>query len=99
MKELSVILYTMKGCPYCLQLKDMLKESNIEFYDRDIHEYKDEYKLYCEITNCDLIPSLMIIESEGEEHKSFLYAPEQHYNELTEAVNIIKEHRVKLGVV
>lgn len=99
MRELSVIVYTMKGCPFCVQFKNMLSENNIDFYDRDIHEYKEEYQLYCEATNCDLIPSLMVIESDGDNHKSFLYAPEQHYNELSEAVNLIKEHRVKLGII
>lgn len=99
MKNISVVVYTMKGCPFCTQFKDMLNENNIEFYDRDIHEYSDEYNLYTEITKCDLIPSLMVIETDGEEHKSFLYAPEQHYNQLEEAVNIIKEHRVKMGLI
>jgi glutaredoxin len=99
MKELSVVVYTMKGCPFCVQFKDMLKENNIDFYDRDIQEYSEEYKLYCEITNSDLIPSLMIIESDDENDNSFLYVPEQHYNELSEAVDIIKEHRSKLGII
>ncbi len=93
MKEISVVVYTMKGCPFCVEFKDMLKENNIEFHDRDIHEYKEEYELYCKVTECDLIPALMVIESYGETHKSFLYAPEKDYNELDEAVKIIQEHR------
>ena len=99
MKDLTVVVYTMKGCPFCSQLKEMLVEENIDFFDRDIHEYHEEYSLYCEVTKCDLIPALMIIESEGEDHKSFLYAPEHHYNQLDEAVSIIKEHKSKLEII
>lgn len=94
MKELNVIVYTMKGCPFCVELKDMLKENNIEFFDRDIHEYQDEYDMFTEITNNEFIPALLIIEGIGEEYKSFLYAPERDYNELTEAITIIKKHLI-----
>jgi hypothetical protein len=70
-----------------------LKESNIEFHDRDIDEYSEEYETYVEITENEYIPSLLIIESEEEKYESFLYAPERDYNELNEALNIIKGHQ------
>ena len=38
-----VVLFTMEGCPYCVDLKNMLNESGIEYYDRDINEYEEEY--------------------------------------------------------
>ena len=99
MKDLSVIVYTMKGCPFCVEFKDMLTKEGIEFFDRDIDEYKDEYDTYSEITENDLIPALLIIESDENDHQSYLYAPDRNYYELTEAVQIIKEHRKKLGIV
>jgi hypothetical protein len=46
-----------------------------------------------------MIPALLIIEGNGKNYKSFLYAPDRNYNELTEAVQIIKEHRKKVGIV
>lgn len=92
MKETNVIVYTMKGCPFCVELKEMLKENNIEFFDRDIHEYKYEYDMFTEITDNEFIPALLILEGYGENYKSFLYAPERDYNELTEAVTIVKKH-------
>ena len=78
----------MKGCPFCDDFKKMLKEENIDFFDRDIDEYEQEYKTFVEITENEYIPSLLIIESEGENFDSFLYVPERDYNELTEAVSI-----------
>ena len=80
----------MKGCPFCVEFKEMLTKEGIEFFDRDIDEYKSEYDLFSEITNNDMIPALL---------KSFLYAPERNYNELTEAVDIIRKHQRKTGII
>ena len=33
-----VILYTMKGCPYCTMIKEELEKSNIYFLERDCDE-------------------------------------------------------------
>ena len=89
----------MKGCPFCTDFKDMLVKENIEFFDRDIEEYKEEYDLFVEITDNDMIPSLFIIEGNEVTHESFLYAPERNYNELTEALDIIKGHRKNVGLI
>ena len=99
MKELSVVVYTMKGCPFCQELKEMLTKEGVEFYDRDIDEYKEEYDLFSEITSNDMIPALLIVEGDDNDHQSFLYAPERNYNELTEAVEIINKHRKNVGII
>jgi glutaredoxin len=93
MKEVSVVVYTMKGCHHCVDFKEILTKEGIEFFDRDIDEYKEEYDLYSEITDNDMIPALLIIEGDEENHKSFLYAPDRDYNELNEALDIIKRHK------
>jgi glutaredoxin len=99
MKDLNVVVYTMKGCPFCTDFKEMLTNEGIEFFDRDIDDYKDEYDIFVEITDNDMIPAMLIIEEDGDKHESFLYAPERNYNELSEAVTIIQEHRQKLGLI
>lgn len=99
MKDLNVIVYTMKGCPFCDDFKEMLTKEGIEFFDRDIDEYKDEYDTFSEITENDMIPALLIIEGDESGYKSFLYAPDRNYNELTEALQIIQEHRKKAGII
>jgi glutaredoxin len=99
MKDLSVVVYTMKGCPFCVDFKKMLTEQGIEFYDRDIDEFSDEYDIFTKITENDMIPALLIIESENEKNDSFLYVPDKDYMELTEAVDIIKKHRKKVGII
>lgn len=85
----------MKSCPFCTEFKEMLQKESIEFYDRDIDEYKEEYDLFTKLTENEMIPSIMIIENFGEDNNSFLYAPERDYNELSEAVEIIKNHIIK----
>lgn len=96
MKELRVIVYTMKGCPFCEDYKKMLQEENIEFVDRDIDEFEDEYSLFVEVSNSELIPAMLIIESEDEDYESFIYVPDQDYTELKEALEIVKHHRQRL---
>jgi glutaredoxin len=99
MKDLNVIVYTMEGCPFCTDFKVILTKEGSEFFDRDIDVYKDEYDTFSKITENDMIPALLIIEGDGDNYKSFLYAPERNYNELTEAVDIINKHRKNVGIV
>ena len=83
----------MEGCPYCVQMKDQLTESDIDFVERDINEHKDEYDMFVEITENEFVPAFMIVESpDTDDHKSYLFAPERDYNEIEEGVSIIKEH-------
>ena len=42
MKDLSVVVYTMQGCPFCQDFKDMLQNEGIEFFDRDIDKFKQD---------------------------------------------------------
>lgn len=97
MKDLTVIVYSMKGCPFCEQFKEMLANEGIEYFDRDIDVYKDEYDKFSQITNNELIPALLVIEGRDKKYDSFLYAPDRDYNELNEAVDIIKNHINNLG--
>jgi glutaredoxin len=86
-----LILFTMEGCPYCDQMKEKLVQENIEYYERDIDQYKEEYDLFVEITNNDYVPSFMIID-EKDNSKSKLFAPDRDFNEINEGVEIIKEN-------
>jgi glutaredoxin len=90
--SVHVVVYSMRGCPHCHDLKDMLVKEGIDFVDRDIDDNKDEYDIFVEVTKNDYVPALLIIEEEGEKYESFLYAPDRDYEELTEAVDIVKKH-------
>lgn len=87
-----LILYTMKGCPHCVTMKEQLTENNIDFYERDIDEHSDEYDLFVEITENEYVPSFMIVESPDEEPNSLLFAPDRDFKDIEDGVKIIKEH-------
>jgi glutaredoxin len=87
-----LILFTMKGCPFCDVMKEQLKEEKIKFYDRDIDEHSDEYDLFVEITENDYVPAFMIVEDTGKEEAPLLFAPDRDFTGIEHGVEIIKEH-------
>lgn len=86
------IIFSMKSCPHCKILKEMLDKENIPYVDRDIDEHSDEYDMFVSITKNEYVPAFMLIESPGKENsKTELYVPERDFSELDEGVTIIKE--------
>lgn len=86
-----IVLFTMKGCPHCVEMKEMLIKEGIDFVDRDIDEYEEEYNMFVKITENEYVPSFMLIENPETEPVSELYAPERDYDDLEDGVEIIKE--------
>ena len=86
-----VILFTMKGCPHCVEMKKMLVNEGIDFVDRDIDEYEEEYNMFVEITENEYVPAFMLIENPETDPISELYAPDRDYDDLEDGVGIIKE--------
>jgi glutaredoxin len=84
------VLFTMKGCPYCVELKEMLEKEQIPFVNRDIHEHEDEYELFVEVTGNEYIPSFMLIESPETEPVTELFAPDRDFQDINEGFEIIK---------
>lgn len=86
-----VILYTMKGCPFCDMMKDKLNKNQIEFHVRDIDQHKDEYDLFVELTENEYVPAFMIINEPSEDPNPKLFAPERDFDEIDDGVEIIKK--------
>ena len=86
-----VVLFTMQGCPFCVEMKDMLVNEGIDFVDRDIDEYEEEYNMFVEITENEFVPAFMLIENPDTEPISQLFAPDRDYQDLEDGVKIIKE--------
>jgi len=92
MKEKLIVVYTMKGCPYCDIMKTQLKENNISFIERDIDDESDEYDLFVKaVDGNNYVPAFMIIETNGINHNTNFYAPSRDYEEIEQGVQIIKE--------
>jgi len=62
MKE-KITIYTSKTCIYCDQVKSRLKESSIEFIEKDIVKSKEKWE---EIYNLTGMPTTPTIEIDGE---------------------------------
>ena len=86
------VVFTMKSCPHCQEFKTMLSESGIEFIDRDIEEYEEEYDMFVEATGNDFVPAFMLVENpESEKPNTGLYAPDRNFEDLEQGLNIIRE--------
>jgi len=84
-----LVLYTMETCHHCGKFKEILQSENLEFMDRDINKYNEEYELFRNAKN-DLVPAFMIVDDENPS-QSQLFAADMDFATLEEAVNIIKE--------
>lgn len=99
MKEQLIVIYTMKGCPFCVTMKEELKSSNIPFVERDIEEEDEEYDLFVEaVDGNDFVPAFMIIESDGTKYSTKLFAPDRDFIEVKDGVKIIKESYEKFNL-
>jgi glutaredoxin len=86
------VVFTMKGCPHCVMFKDMLNEAGVDFVDRDIEEFEEEYDMFVEITGNDFVPAFMLIENpESEKPTTGLYAPDRDFEDVDHGLKIIKE--------
>jgi len=85
----KLVVYSMKGCIHCESFKQKLKENKIKFINRDIEKYEEEYNLFVEITQNDFVPAFMIVETTDESAE--LFAPDRDFQEISEAVEIVKE--------
>jgi glutaredoxin len=86
-----VVVYSMVGCPFCTELKEMLDKEDLNYVDRDIDKYKDEYDIFVEITENEYVPAFMtILDPDSERPKTKLYAPDRDFDDLEEGLKIIK---------
>lgn len=89
----KVILYTMKGCPWCQMMKDELKEARVKYIERDIDNHKDEYDIFVEATSNDYLPAFMLITiNKGESSDVKLMVPDRDFKEISEAVEKVKNY-------
>lgn len=86
------VLFTMKSCPFCVMLKEMLDKEDIIYVDRDIEEFEEEYDMFVEATGNDFVPAFMLIEDfESEVPKTGLFAPDRDFEDIEHGLKIIKE--------
>jgi glutaredoxin len=55
------IVYTMKGCPHCIHIKEELNKNNLPFIERDIDDFESEYDDFTKIVQNEYVPAMMLI--------------------------------------
>ena len=89
----QVVLYTIKDCIHCEKAMNLLKESNIEFVERDVYIYEKEYDLFVEATGNENIPAFLLLTIVDNKAVNVeLLAPDDHFKSLEEAVIKVKEY-------
>ena len=80
-----VKIYSMDGCPYCVELKDLLKAEGVEFTDVDINlpENEAEYKKIAEISKSDDVPIVRVDKQ--------LLVPNVSFRSIREAADLTKK--------
>ena len=78
----------MKNCPYCEELKGLLKGENIDYVDVDINneENKEEADTVFNVTNTDSVPIVRV----GNQ----LLAPDVSFSSIEEAFELTKKFMV-----
>jgi glutaredoxin len=74
----------MKGCPHCDNLKNKLKENNIEFVEIDIDDNELLYERFSKKVNNDFLPAILVGKT--------AYVPEKSFTTIDEAVELVKKH-------
>jgi glutaredoxin len=86
-----VVVFSMKGCPFCDMMKNQLNESGVDYVLRDIDEHRDEYDLFVEVSGSDFVPAFMVISDPYGSPQSSAFVPGKNYNTIEEGVEIIKK--------
>jgi len=59
-KEVTLIVYTKMGCPWCIAVINFLHEKNIDFEERDVTENPDYMMELVEKSGQSLCPTFII---------------------------------------
>jgi glutaredoxin 3 len=80
-----VRVYSIPECPYCTELKEILKNEGVEFIDINVNldENQEEYDKIYEITKSDEVPIVLV-------NKQFLI-PNTSFTSIREAADLTKK--------
>lgn len=80
-----VRIYTIPNCPYCTQLKEMLRTEGVEFTEVNVNDPENdaEYQKLHEVTKSDDVPMIKI----GKQ----LLVPHVSFQSIREAADLTKK--------
>ena len=81
---MEISVFSMKCCPHCDNLKNKLKENNIEFVEIDIDDNELLYERFSKKVNNEFLPAILVGKT--------AYVPEKSFTTIDEAVELVKKH-------
>ncbi len=89
-----VVLFTMKGRPFCGMIKEVLDDKKIEYVERDIDENREEYDAFSEATQNEFIPAFMLMtfDEDNQVQNVKLCAPDRDFEDIFEGVKIVEQY-------
>lgn len=92
-----IIIFTLAGCPACNELKSTLKQKDLEYIEIEIYEYPHVWEEVVNVTKVDSVPTMLLKQtvdddSDTEEKKSNLYVAGVDFNNINEAIEIIRNY-------
>lgn len=91
--EKKIIIFSLFGCQYCVNLKNKLTEMSIDFTDIDVEKNPDIWDQVVSQTNENVLPTIFIQHSDTNEGE--VYVPGINYEEEDEIIEILKNMVLK----
>lgn len=86
----NIIIFTLKGCGHCVELKKSLNEEQIQFNEIEITENEALWNQVVEQTGHNSLPTVYISINGGEEGP--VYVPGRDYKSKEECLEIIRKY-------
>lgn len=86
----NIIIFTLKGCGHCVELKKSLDEEQIKYNEIEITENETIWNQVVQQTGHNSLPTVYISIEGGEEGP--VYVPGRDYNSKEECLEIIRKY-------
>lgn len=86
----SLIVFTLKGCFHCKNLKDELKNNNLSFTEIEIGENPKIWNQVIEQTGHNVLPTVFI-SVDGKDNGP-VFIPDKDFNNIDELLSKIKKY-------
>jgi glutaredoxin len=81
----KIIIYTNETCPYCKRIKEELTKASIEFEEKLVSDFKDEWQDIVNLTGMSILPTIC--------YKDNYFVPSRDFNNPSHLISIIKEFK------
>ena len=82
----KIEIYTNKNCSYCKQIKEEFDKSKVEFEEKSVENFKDDYQ---QIVNLTGLPTVPTIKYEGE-----YFVPGRDYGTPQQLISILQTFKI-----